>query len=52
MQWLSCQDASLVSKLILVHGSYESQQEFRDKLMKKGYKDVEIPAMHQVIGLG
>ncbi len=52
MHWLACQDASLVSKLILVHGSYEAQQEFRERLMKKGFKDVVIPAMNQVIGLG
>jgi metallo-beta-lactamase family protein len=52
MHWLACQDAGRVSKLILVHGSYEAQQEFREKLMKKGFKDVEIPALNQVIGLG
>ena len=51
-QWLSCQDPKQVRKLFLVHGEYEVQQVFRDKLVRKGYTDVEIPAQHQVIGLG
>lgn len=51
-QWLSCQDPKQVRKLFLVHGEYEVQQVFRDKLVRKGYTDVEIPAQHQVTGLG
>jgi metallo-beta-lactamase family protein len=51
-QWLSCQDPKQVRKLFLVHGEYEVQQVFRDKLVRKGFSDVEIPAQHQVIGLG
>lgn len=51
-QWLSCQDPKQVRKLFLVHGEYEVQQVFRDKLVRKGFTDVEIPAQHQVIGLG
>ncbi|OSZ78600.1 MBL fold metallo-hydrolase [Chitinophagaceae bacterium IBVUCB1] len=51
-QWLSCQDPRAVSKLFLVHGEYEVQQAFRDRLVRKGFRDVEIPAQHQVIGLG
>lgn len=51
-QWLGCQDPKQVRKLFLVHGEYEVQQVFRDKLVRKGFSDVEIPAQHQVIGLG
>jgi len=51
-QWLSCQDPSQVSKLFLVHGEYSAQQSFRDRLIRKGFRDVEIPSLHQVIGLG
>jgi len=51
-QWLSCQDISKVKTLFLVHGDYDVQQEFRDRLIKKGFKDVEIPARHQTFGLG
>ncbi len=52
IHWLSCQDATKVGKLFLVHGEYEVQVEFRERLLKKGYVDVEIPALHEEIGLG
>ena len=51
-QWLACQDPVKVRKLFLVHGEYDVQQEFRERLLKKGFLDIEIPALHQEIGLG
>jgi metallo-beta-lactamase family protein len=51
-QWLACQDTRQVRKLFLVHGEYEVQLNFRERLLRKGFHDVEIPARHQVIGLG
>jgi metallo-beta-lactamase family protein len=50
-QWLACQHAAQVKKLFLVHGEYEVQQEFREKLIKKGFAEVEIPAQHYEVGL-
>jgi metallo-beta-lactamase family protein len=43
---LSCQDKSKVKQVFLVHGDYEIQKIFREKLLKEGYSDVYIPA-HQ-----
>jgi metallo-beta-lactamase family protein len=51
-QWLSCQEPKDVKKLFLVHGEYEVQQKFKQRLIRKGFLDVEIPERHQVIGLG
>ena len=51
-QWLACQDPRQVKKLFLVHGDYDVQQDFRDRLIKKGFTDVEIPARHTEVGLG
>lgn len=51
-QWLSCQDPKQVAKLFLVHGDYDAQYKFRERLVRKGFMDVEIPSMHQVIGIG
>jgi metallo-beta-lactamase family protein len=51
-QWLACQDAQKVKKLFLVHGEPDVQEEFKARLIKKGFKDVEIPALHSEIGLG
>jgi metallo-beta-lactamase family protein len=50
-QFLSCQDKEMVSKLFLVHGEPEVQAAFRDRLLKKGFRDVVIPKMHEQIGL-
>src|SRR5215203_2003261 len=41
-QWLSGQDRSQVRKLFLVHGEYDVQQDFKGRLVKKGFLDVEI----------
>jgi metallo-beta-lactamase family protein len=50
-QFLSCQDPRQVKKLFLVHGEYQVQQQFRDRLLKKGFGDIEIPERHYQIGL-
>lgn len=51
-QWLACQDPNLVAKVFLVHGEYEVQEQFKVRLLKKGFLDVEIPQLHETIGLG
>lgn len=51
-QWLACQDAGKVEKVFLVHGEYEVQQAFKDRLLRKNFLDIEIPARHAEIGLG
>jgi metallo-beta-lactamase family protein len=50
-QWLACQDIKKVKKLFLVHGDYDVQLDFKEKLMGKGFADVEIPMRHWEIGL-
>jgi metallo-beta-lactamase family protein len=50
-QFLACQDASKVKKLFLVHGEYKVQLDFKQRLIKKGFADVEIPEKHYEIGL-
>jgi metallo-beta-lactamase family protein len=50
-QWLACQDPSQVKKLFLVHGEYNVQLDFKQRLIKKGFSDIEIPARHYEIGL-
>ena len=50
-QWLACQDVRQVKQLFLVHGEYDVQQEFRRRLVSKGFSDVQIPERHYEIGL-
>jgi metallo-beta-lactamase family protein len=51
-QWLACQNPQQVKKLFLVHGEYDVQVAFKNRLIKKGFLDVEIPERHYEIGLG
>jgi len=50
-QFLSCQNPKEVQRLFLVHGEYDVQVQFKDRLLKKGYLDIEIPERHYEIGL-
>ena len=50
-QFLASQDARQVKKLFLVHGEYDVQLQFKQRLIKKGFMDVEIPEQHYEIGL-
>jgi metallo-beta-lactamase family protein len=50
-QWLACQDIKSVKKLFLVHGEYDVQVAFKERLVKKGFYDVEIPERHFEMGL-
>jgi metallo-beta-lactamase family protein len=50
-QWLACQDPRQVKKMFLVHGEYEVQQNFKERLIRKGFADVEIPEQHTVFGI-
>jgi metallo-beta-lactamase family protein len=45
-QWLACQNPRQVKKLFLVHGEPEVQFDFKNRLIKKGFLDVEIPKRH------
>jgi metallo-beta-lactamase family protein len=50
-QFLACQEPRDVKRLFLVHGEFNVQQQFRQRLLKKGFVDVEIPELHYEIGL-
>ncbi|MFN0082003.1 MAG: MBL fold metallo-hydrolase [Ferruginibacter sp.] len=47
--FLDCQDAAKVKKVFIVHGELDVQQDFKKKLMDKGFEHVEIPSLHQEI---
>jgi len=51
LRFLSCQDPKKVKKVFLVHGDYEVQQIFREKLIDKGFLNVEIPDRHEEFSL-
>ncbi len=46
LHFLSCQDASKVRKLFIVHGEYEVQKAFKERLIQKGFLEIDIPERH------
>ena len=50
-QFLACQDPRQVKTLFIVHGEYEVQQAFQNRLLKKGFANVVIPEQHYEVGL-
>ncbi|GAB3915452.1 MBL fold metallo-hydrolase RNA specificity domain-containing protein [Mucilaginibacter boryungensis] len=51
LHFLACQDAGKVSKVFLVHGEYNIQQRFAQRIKDAGFNNVEIPFQHQKIVL-
>ncbi len=47
LKFMSCQDPKKVKKVFLVHGEYEVQQIFTQKLKENGFANIEIPDRHQ-----
>jgi metallo-beta-lactamase family protein len=43
IDFLSCQDKELIRKVFLVHGEYDVQKEYAEKLKAAGFHDIEIP---------
>ncbi|MDR1780072.1 MAG: MBL fold metallo-hydrolase [Tannerella sp.] len=50
-QYLSCQSPQEIKRLFIVHGEPEVQIEFKRRLVKKGFLDIEIPELHQEFGI-
>jgi metallo-beta-lactamase family protein len=48
LDYLSCQKHDEVKKIFLVHGEYDVQVDWREKLLKYGFKNVEIPEIKSV----
>lgn len=51
LQFLKCQQPDAVDKVFVVHGEYNVQIDFREKLLKAGFKNVFIPSLHQDFSL-
>jgi len=49
LHFLDCQKAEAVKKTFIVHGEYDVQQDFRQRLQQKGFRDVMIPARHEEV---
>jgi metallo-beta-lactamase family protein len=47
LQFLSGQNPAEVKRLFLVHGEYDVQQRFAERLHNAGFKNISIPEYHQ-----
>jgi metallo-beta-lactamase family protein len=51
IQFLECQNKEQVKQLILVHGVFESQEFFSEKLKETGFKQVVIPELGDTVAV-
>lgn len=47
ISFLSCQNPARVRKVFLVHGEYETQIAFKQKLETVGYRNIHIPTLYE-----
>lgn len=47
LRFLSCQNPKEVQKVFLVHGEYEVQLHFKEKLLQAGFENIAIPELHE-----
>lgn len=50
-QFLSCQNPALVKTVFVVHGEEKVQLEFQKRLLKKNFKIVHVPQLHEEFNL-
>jgi metallo-beta-lactamase family protein len=50
-RFISSQDPETVKAIFLVHGEYTVQKAFASKLEIRGFKNIEIPTLHQELEL-
>ncbi len=43
LSYLNCQDKSQIKKTFLVHGDYDAQLFYKDRMKEAGFGDIEIP---------
>jgi metallo-beta-lactamase family protein len=46
IKYLSCQDPMKVKELYLVHGEYDVQVNYREKLAEAGFRNIRIPNLN------
>ena len=49
LQYYKCQNTDKVKGIFIVHGEYDAQKAFADKLQQAGYNNITIPEKGQTI---
>jgi metallo-beta-lactamase family protein len=48
IDYLSCQEKNKIKKIFLVHGEPDVQSEYREHLIKAGFRNIEIPKKNEI----
>ncbi len=51
INYLSCQDKKKIKQIFLVHGEYEVQLNYKEKLLNAGFKYISIPVQDEIAEL-
>jgi len=51
IDFLGCVDKDLLRKVFLVHGEYEVQKAYKQRMLESGFRDIEIPAWGEEFSL-
>lgn len=51
LAFLSCQNPAEVKRVFLVHGEYDRQVIFKDKLLQAGFQHVSVPTLYEAVRL-
>ncbi len=51
IHFIGTQKKDLIKKIFLVHGEYNVQLEFKERLIEKGFSNIEIPDIHSTHNL-
>lgn len=51
LKYLKCQDFEKVKEMFLVHGEYDVQAAWKEKLTEFGFRKVSIPVMHEAFSI-
>ena len=51
MRYIGCQNKKKLKRIYLVHGEAQTQQNFRERLLGDGWKDVEIATFRETVEL-
>jgi len=49
ISFLKCQDPAALEKVFLVHGDYEAQQFYSERLSENGFRNISIPAKFEEV---
>jgi metallo-beta-lactamase family protein len=49
LHYFECQDKTRIKQVFLVHGEYETQLNWKEKLIDAGFRNITIPAMNDLI---